>query len=53
MRGWICYLFRQPGVTANPTFQWQVDKGSGFNDITDINYSGINNDTLTVLILHL
>jgi gliding motility-associated-like protein len=45
--GTVIY-FVNPGVTTNPTFQWQVDKGSGYNDITDLNYSGINDDTLIV-----
>jgi PKD repeat protein len=42
-------FFINAGVTTNPSFQWEVDKGSGFAGISDdATYSGTDNDTLTI-----
>ncbi len=37
-----------PGITTGPTFQWQVDEGSGFGDITGGIYSDYDTDSLIV-----
>ncbi len=37
-----------PGLTTNPTYQWQVDQGAGFNDVSGGVYTGENTTTLTV-----
>ncbi len=36
-----------PGLTTNPTYQWQVDQGVGFTDISGGVYTGENTATLT------
>lgn len=46
----IAVIFTTSATGNSPNFQWQVDDGSGFQDISDgVQYSGTTTDTLTVL----